>query len=224
MENKILEAKKLHKTFLEAKKSLTVLKDISTKFEQGKTYAITGASGSGKSTLLHLLGGLDSPTTGSVFFDNKNIASMKKSEKELFLSQSIGFVFQFHYLVNELTVLENIILKGLIAGISREKSISRAKELLKKFGLIKKANSYPFQLSGGEQQRVSIIRAIFNKPDFLLADEPTGNLDAQNASNIVDFFIDCQKEQKMGLIICSHDKDVYSRMEKVFELKDGLLG
>jgi len=218
-----ITAKKIHKTFIQADKQLKVLQNISVSFEQEKTYAITGASGSGKSTLLHILGGLDAPTSGSVLFNKDDIAKMRSYTKERLLNLSIGFVFQFHYLINELTVLENIILMGMISKKSTKECESHAKKLLRYFGLARKANSYPYQLSGGEQQRISIIRAIFNKPAFLLADEPTGNLDANNAKKIVDFFLQCQKEWKMGLILCSHDKSVYERMEHVFEIKNGRL-
>jgi len=209
-----VETKNLKKTFFQGEEPLTVLKDVTIKFEQGKTYAITGASGSGKSTFLHLIGGLDSPTSGSVNFNNQNIVKSRSS---------LGFVFQFHYLINELTVLENISLMGLIHNKRKQDCIEKAKKLLEQFGLSDKANNHPFQLSGGEQQRVSILRAIFNQPDFLLADEPTGNLDSNNAKQIVDFFLKCKKDWNMGLVICSHDKDVYGRMENIFELGDGEL-
>ncbi|MBU1007645.1 ABC transporter ATP-binding protein [Candidatus Dependentiae bacterium] len=201
-----IEAKNIHKTFESANKKLHVIQDISETFEQGKTYAITGASGSGKSTLLHILGKLDTPTSGKITG-----------------AQSIGFVFQFHYLINELTVLENIMLMGLIKDKSKASCKDRAQILLKHVGLTDKANSFPFELSGGEQQRISILRAIFNKPKFLLADEPTGNLDATNAANIVDLLLACREDWQMGIILCSHDKNVYERMDYVFELVNGKL-
>lgn len=202
--DKTLEAKSIHKTFELAEKPLHVLTNISITFESAKTYAITGASGSGKSTLLHLLGRLDTPTSGKIVG-----------------KPSVGFVFQFHYLINELTVLENIMLMGLIKGKSKKSCEEKARKLLKHVGLADKEKSYPFELSGGEQQRVSILRAVFNKPQFLLADEPTGNLDATNAAHIVDFLLACREEWQMGIILCSHDKAVYERMDEVFELVDG---
>ncbi len=204
-----ISAKNLKKEFgQEDKKTLKVLNNITIDFEKGKKYAIIGSSGSGKSTLLHILGKLDNPTSGSV---------------NLSANSTIGFVFQFHYLINEMTVLENIILNGLINGKNKKDCITKANNLLNRFGLSDKSQNYPFQLSGGEQQRVSILRAIFNKPDFLLADEPTGNLDEQNGKIVLDFLIDCQKEWNMGLILCSHDKTIYEKMEYIFELKDGQL-
>jgi ABC-type lipoprotein export system ATPase subunit len=215
METKILQANDLNKSFIQADKSLHVIKGITKDFEKGKTYAITGASGSGKSTLLHLLGGLDTPTSGTVLYDNQDVAALR--------AHKFGFVFQFHYLINELTVLENLMVMGMIAGKSKKAAIEKAQELLKHVGLEDKAGAFPFELSGGEQQRVSILRAICNKPEFLLADEPTGNLDADNAKLILDFLLRCKNEWGMGIIICSHDKNIYSAMEHVFELKDGIL-
>jgi len=208
MEPSKIVAKEIFKSFGEKDKKLDVLTGITKTFEQGKTYAITGASGSGKSTLLHILGELDHPTSGSVIRDKGG---------------PIGFVFQFHYLINELTVLENLILMGQIQDKSKASCKKKATELLNKVGLTNKAENYPYELSGGEQQRISILRAIFNEPQFLLADEPTGNLDAKNAEMIVNFMISCQKDWGMGLILCSHDQSAYSRMEHVFRLEDGVL-
>ncbi len=200
-----------------------VLKGISVDFCKGISYAIKGVSGSGKSTLMHILGGLDAPTSGLVTFDTKDIYKLKQSEKEKFLSHTMGFVFQFHYLIKELTVLENIMLVGLVKGERSKKCRVRAFELLQIMGLMGKENNYPGELSGGEQQRVSIARAIFNRPLFLLADEPTGNLDSDNAKNVVDLMLRAKEEWGMGVIICSHDPDVYNRMEVVYTLHDGLL-
>jgi lipoprotein-releasing system ATP-binding protein len=208
MNGSIIRTENVHKSYSQAGKQLNVIQGISTTFNQGSSYAIIGASGSGKSTLLHLLGGLDTPTSGKVYLD-----------KQL----HIGFVFQFHYLINELTVLENIMIVGMIKGISRTTSTKKAEALLEKVGLASKANSYPVELSGGEQQRVSILRAIFNEPHFLLADEPTGNLDAHMAQEIVKLLEHYRKEYNMGIILCSHDLHVYEKMEKIYELIDGKL-
>lgn len=218
-----IQAKKLSKDFVQGGKKLNVLQNIDVEFVQGKTYAITGASGSGKSTLLHLLGGLDIPSAGHVLFDSLNLQKIRGAKKEQFLNKSIGFVFQFHYLINELTVLENIMLMGLIQGKPRNEDAKHAKELLEYVSLTDKANCYPFTLSGGEQQRVSILRAIFNKPKFILADEPTGNLDANHAEHIVELLKRYQKDWNAGIILCSHDKAVYGAMENVFQLDDGKL-
>jgi len=223
MDSSTLKIENIHKIYLQGNKKIEVLTGVNASFEQKKSYSITGVSGSGKSTLMHVLGGLDDPDSGKVLFNKKNLYKIRSKDKEKFLNNSLGFVFQFHYLINELTVLENIMLMGLIKGESKSKCRERAEYLLKHVGLSEKASRYPFQLSGGEQQRISILRAIFNKPTFLLADEPTGNLDSTNADHIVNLFIDCQKEWGMGLIICSHDKSVYSRMSNVLEMKSGKL-
>lgn len=204
----ILETSRLHKRF----KAVSVLTDISVSFAQGSQYAITGASGSGKSTLLHILGGLDEPTSGTVTLNGAKPSS-----------ESIGFVFQFHYLIHELTVLENIILMGLIRNMSKHACKKRAYDLLKQFQMEDKAQRYPFQLSGGEQQRVSILRALFHRPAFLLADEPTGNLDAKNAGIVMDFLKTCQEAWHMGLIICTHDKHIYQSMTHTYTLENGTL-
>ena len=218
-----IQAKKLSKDFVQGGKKLNVLQNIDVEFIQGKTYAITGASGSGKSTLLHLLGGLDTPSAGHVLFDSLSLQKIRGIKKEQFLNKSIGFVFQFHYLINELTVLENIMLMGLIHGQPRKECEKHAKELLGHVVLTDKADCYPFTLSGGEQQRVSILRAIFNKPKFILADEPTGNLDANHAKQVVELLKRYQSEWNTGIILCSHDKAVYGAMENILQLENGKL-
>jgi lipoprotein-releasing system ATP-binding protein len=200
-----------------------VLKGVDAVFKQGSSYAITGVSGSGKSTLLHVTGGLDVPSSGCVTFNAKNFDQFRTSHKSSFLNLHIGFVFQFHYLIKELTVRENVMMPGLIKGESRRACRARAEQLLKLIGLSERAAFYPPQLSGGEQQRVAIARALFNRPSFLLADEPTGNLDAENAQMVVDLFFAGQKEWNMGIVICTHDSAVYRRMETVYRLYDGML-
>ena len=223
MSNSKLESKNLNKSFFQGNKELNVLDNINIEFEQGKTYAITGASGSGKSTFLHLLGGLDEPTSGDILLNKKSIFKFNNKQKDLFLNKNMGFIFQFHYLIKELTVLENIILMGLIKGEKKDLCEKKAIELLNFVGLKEKIENYPTQLSGGQQQRVSILRAIFNNPKFLLADEPTGNLDAENAQNVIELLLRLKKEFNMGIIFCSHDSEVYNKMETVFRLHEGKL-
>lgn len=200
-----------------------VLHDISISFEQGSTYAVTGASGSGKTTLLHILAGLETPTIGSVHLDETNIAALSEAEKNQMRNLRFGFIFQFHYLINELTIEENIMMPGLIKGTPLDECLSRALELLSYLGLEHKRTAYPSELSGGQQQRIAIARSIFNKPQFLFADEPTGNLDASNAQQITDLLLECQKTWGMGLILCSHDAAVYERMETRWHLEKGML-
>ena len=223
MKNSNLITKDLHKSFVQAGSTLHVLHGVNIRFDQGTTYAIVGVSGSGKSTFMHVVGGLDRPDHGAVLFDGQDIYNLSQSKKESLLNQSFGFIFQFHYLIKELNVLENVILRGLINGLSKTECIATAQELLEYVGLSDKMYSYPTELSGGQQQRVSIVRAIFNKPAFLIADEPTGDLDSANALLIVDLLEQCRKNWGMGLIICSHDSSVYNKMDKVFRLHNGLL-
>jgi lipoprotein-releasing system ATP-binding protein len=213
-----IELKNLTKNYESNKKNTPVLNGINYKFTQGKSYAITGASGSGKSTLLHLIAGIDNPTSGTVTFNEKNIFTFDKKEQENFRINSIGLMFQFHFLIPELSVLENIVLAGRIKKYSKKESTNFAKNLLSKVGLEKKADSLPQELSGGEQQRAALARAIIGRPSFLLADEPTGNLDRKNANNISTLILECQKEWGMGTIICTHDEQIWSQMDFVLKI------
>jgi lipoprotein-releasing system ATP-binding protein len=213
-----LELKNLTKNYESNEKVTPVLKEINYKFTQGSSYAITGASGSGKSTLLHLVAGIDKPTAGAVLFNEKNIFMFDKEEEELFRTNSIGLMFQFHFLIPELSIIENIVLAGRIKKYSKKESTDFAKRLLSKVDLESKANSLPQELSGGEQQRAALARAIVGRPSFLLADEPTGNLDRENANNVSSLILECQKEWGMGTIICTHDEQVWSRMDFVLRI------
>ncbi|PCI73759.1 lipoprotein-releasing system ATP-binding protein LolD [Candidatus Dependentiae bacterium] len=216
-----LIAKNIHKRFIEGTYVHNVLTDISYSFTEGKSYAVTGSSGSGKSTFLHLLAGLDEPSAGSIFYNEKNLKIMYNYERERFRMDSIGLVFQFHYLINELSALENVILPGLIKGRPREECLDEAYEFLKQVHLYEKRDYLPYQLSGGQQQRIAILRALFNKPQFLIADEPTGSLDAENAQQIIEIFMHFHKTYNMGLIICTHDQKVSSFMHEHIRIENG---
>lgn len=221
--NDVLNMVNVYKEYVQGQRALQVLTNVSLSFEQNKSYAITGVSGSGKSSLLHVLGGLDQPTAGHVTFNDKQLNRLSPKLKNEFLNRHIGFVFQFHYLLKELTVRENIMIMGMIKGDDKQHCHARVHQLLELVGLTEKADISPTQLSGGQQQRVAIARALFNKPSFLLADEPTGNLDGENAQRIVDVLFQAQHEWGMGIVICSHDPGVYKRMTTVYRLYNGNL-
>ena len=223
MTNLPLHTKNLYKSYRQADQELIVLKGITATFEPGKTYAITGVSGSGKSTFLHLLAGLDEPTQGFVYYGNQDLAQLTSAEKVTFLTRSIGLVFQQPYLIREMTILENVMIKGLLGFNNYIQTQMRAKKLLEQVGLADKIEQYPGQLSGGQQQRVAIARALMNQPEFLLADEPTGSLDVKTGESIMELLLQLREHWNMGLIVSSHEPYVYEKMETIFELKDGNL-
>ncbi|GMU18917.1 MAG: lipoprotein-releasing system ATP-binding protein LolD [Candidatus Babeliales bacterium] len=218
-----LTLENVYKKYFQAGVPLTVLNGVNALFEQGTSYAITGASGSGKSTLIHLIAGLDNPSSGTVYFDQTPLTSFLASQKTIFLNKMIGLVFQYPYLIKELSVIENVAIKGLIAGKPMSECTQQAQDLLVQVGLSEKVNAYPGQLSGGQKQRVALARALMNEPSFLIADEPTGNLDQATGMAIVDLILKLQQEKGMGIIVSSHDDYVSSRMNIRYELKDGLL-
>ncbi|HML19540.1 MAG TPA: ABC transporter ATP-binding protein [Candidatus Dependentiae bacterium] len=223
MEKSLLRVENLHKTFATGQQILNILQGITATFKQGSSYAIIGSSGSGKSTLMHLLAGLDKPTVGSVFFNDTDITQLNPTKKDVFLQQSVGLVFQLPYLIKELSVLENIMVRGLIMGLDTEECNARALELLDAVCIADKALSNPLSLSGGQQQRVALARALFSKPAFLIADEPTGSLDVYTAQGIVQLVLKCQKEWGMGVIVSTHDAFVAQSMETVYQLNNGTL-
>jgi len=218
----ILRSENLVKIYQQGSTVNEVLKGISYSFSSEQSYAITGVSGTGKSTLMHLLAGIDLPTSGYVFYDRQSLQEMTSEKKDLFLNKKLGLVFQDPHLIKELTVAENVMLKGLILQQSYKDAKKEALALLELVGLADKAEHHPLSLSGGQQQRISILRALFNKPQFLLADEPTGNLDRESAKVIIDLLL-TGKEWGMGLVVSSHDPYVAQRMEKKLVLKQGKL-
>lgn len=223
MTNATLALTNVYKSYAQAGQSVFVLQGVSAIFDYGKSYAITGVSGSGKSTLMYILAGLDMPTRGVVLYNGSSINAMDSSEKAHFLNSSIGVAFQYPYLIKELTVLENVMIKGMIAQMSRDLCFKNAQELLVFVGLADHMNYYPGQLSGGQQQRVALARALMNNPSFLIADEPTANLDGQTGALIIDLIMRLQQEKGMGVIISSHDAYVTKRMQMAFVLENGLL-
>ncbi len=198
----------------------TILRDINLSIYRGEFVSITGASGSGKSSLLYILGLLDSPTYGKVYFDGKLINFKNKRELAKKRNRKIGFVFQFHYLLPEFTAIENV----MIPMVRRGESISNAREksffLLEKVGLRGKEYRKPYQLSGGEQQRVAIARALSNNPSVILADEPTGNLDSKNTEVVMDIFLNLNKEGTT-IVMVTHEQFLAKKTHRIFEMKDG---
>lgn len=223
MENKIiLKANNISKSFQTLTKvSLQVLKSVSIDIEINKITVIVGASGAGKSTLLHILGGLDRPDSGKVIFNDTNIHKLPDDKLTRFRNHNIGFVFQFHHLLPEFTALENVMLPQMIKGISEKKAANRAKELLSETSLNDRAGHKPAELSGGEQQRVAVARALANNPDLILADEPTGNLDTQNSLILQEIFINLKSKSNKTFVIVTHNQELLSLADNLFEMKDG---
>lgn len=218
-----LATQHISKKFMQGNEEIIVLNNIDSMFIQEKSYAITGISGSGKSTFIHIIAGLDSPTTGTVLFNNLPLQTLSPALLAQFLNQSIGLVFQSPHLLRELSVIENIILPGLISGHNKNDCEKKAIKLLQKVELLPKKNSKIGELSGGQQQRVAIARALFNEPAFLIADEPTGNLDLATGKTIVDLLLACYQEWGMGIIVSSHDDYVAEKMHEIYRLDEGTL-
>ena len=204
------------KSFHTAEQTITLLKSASYVFHSGRSYAISGASGSGKSTLLHILAGIEAPTTGHVMLDQQPITSAA-------LQTHIGLVFQTPNLILALNVWENVALKGLILGANLATARARAHDLLAQVGLAQRATALVPQLSGGEQQRVALARALYAPPQFLLADEPTGNLDLITGQKIITLLLNLQQQQQLGLIICTHDPQLFRSCDEQLQLSAGQL-
>jgi lipoprotein-releasing system ATP-binding protein len=220
----ILKANNLVKTYQTTKKfKLEVLKSVSLEIEENRISVIIGASGAGKSTLLHLLGGLDRPDSGEVIYNNENIFKFSDDKLARFRNRNIGFVFQFHHLLPEFTALENAVIPLMINGISYEKASVRGKELLEALGLAGRFNHKPAELSGGEQQRVAVARALANDPSIIFADEPTGNLDSANSEALHEIFLHLRDKFKKTFVVVTHNAGLVQLADKVFEMKDGRL-
>lgn len=202
---------------------IQVLKGISMSFKPNQTVSIVGSSGSGKSTLLHLLGGLDHPTSGVVKYNDQSIFDLDSDTLSQWRCKNIGFVFQSHHLLPDFDAKENVMIPGLIEGLQKEEVQSKAETLLKQVGLLDRATHKPSQLSGGEQQRIAIARALLNSPDIILADEPTGNLDGKTGGRIGGLLREITREQGATLILVTHNLQLAKEADKQLTLKDGLL-
>ncbi len=218
---KIIQAVQLTKSFQQGTTQLKILRSINFEIAAGEAVCILGSSGAGKSTLLHILGTLDRPDQGQLFFSGQNLLEMKDENLSKFRSEHMGFVFQFHHLITEFSALENVLIPCRIAGDDLPSSRAKAMELLYFLGLGERMNHFPNELSGGELQRVAIARALIRKPQILFADEPTGNLDSVTSQRIQDLFFQLKERLKLTLIVVTHDLHFASRFSKVYKMKDG---
>jgi lipoprotein-releasing system ATP-binding protein len=213
----ILRAEGLHKAY----GNLEIIKGVDVEIQEKEMLAIVGPSGAGKSTLLHLLSTLDQPNAGKIFFHNKEITGLSANDLSQFRNKKIGFIFQFHHLLPEFTALENICIPAYIKGQSKNQAEKKAMELLQRMDLQHRANHKPSELSGGEQQRVAIARALINNPEIIFADEPTGNLDSENAQMVNELFISLQKEMGLTFVIVTHNLEMAAKANRIISMKDG---
>ena len=219
MSRPLLEVQNISKIFDANDSSLTVLDNFSLSLDKGESLGLIGASGSGKSTLLHIICGLEQPNSGKVIVKGESITELSSDERSVFRNKEIGFVYQFHHLLSELSTLENIALPAMLSGKSKDEALSKAQTLLSQVNLTGKEKNNPNQLSGGERQRVAIARSMSNDPSFLVMDEPTGNLDSQNVQSFMDLLMNMISEKDITLIIATHDQNVSSRLNKLLSLE-----
>ena len=213
----MLSAKDIHKRY----GPVEVLKGVDITINAGEIVSIVGPSGSGKSTLLHILGTLDKPDRGEVFLDNEAISGLQGNKLASFRNKHIGFVFQFHHLLPEFSALENVCIPGWLTSRNKNEVKKGAEELLRILGLTGRLENKPNQLSGGEQQRVAVARALINKPDIVFADEPTGNLDTANAKELHQLFFDLRQEFKQTFLIVTHNEELARLSDRTLTMKDG---
>jgi len=216
-----LELRQVTRSYQQAGRGLPVLRGISLAIQPGEIVALVGPSGAGKSTLLHVAGLLDRPDGGAVIFEGQDCSRMSDSERTTARRGYIGFVYQFHHLLPEFSALENIVLPQMIAGVSRRAARERGMELLGLVGLQPRADHRPARLSGGEQQRVAILRALANRPKLLLGDEPTGNLDHSTAGEVTAVLLDLVRRTRLAALIATHNLELAQRMDRVLTLQDG---
>ena len=216
----IIECRSLCFSYSEGENKTTVLDNLNFEVKPGEKVAIIGQSGCGKSTLLNLIAGLDKSSTGDVLINNSNIAKLNENDRTELRSKNLGFVYQFHHVLNDFSSLYNVSLPLLIKGIEKRKAVKLAEDILKKVGLEKRLKHKPSQLSGGERQRVAIARAMISEPACLLADEPTGNLDANNAKDVLDLIVELNDSKRTALLIVTHDLSIANMMDRKLELSN----
>ena len=219
MNSILYNCKNIHKSYRQPVKDLEVIKNLDLILDKGSTLSLVGPSGCGKTTLLNILAGLDFATSGEVSFLGKDMSLLDSDARANLRNKEIGFVYQFHHLLPELSSQENVALPMLMSGLDKQKSMKRALELMKKVHLSDKLFNRPGELSGGERQRVAIARSLSNNPSCLLMDEPTGNLDTSNAENITNLLLELVKEEGVGLIVATHDLSLAGRLDETLNLE-----
>ncbi len=219
----VIRADRLGKTYAEGKMRTPVFDGLELAVHPGETVAIVGASGAGKSTLLHLLGGLDTPTSGEVYVAGQKMSSLSDAARGQLRNRALGFVYQFHHLLPEFTALENVMMPVMLGGTDAAPARQRARELLEAVGLGHRIEHKPGELSGGERQRAAVARALVNQPACVLGDEPTGNLDEKTAATVFDLMLGLNRAQKTSLVLVTHDRRLARRLDRVLELHEGKL-
>lgn len=223
MSNAIYRFENVSKIFDDSSQQLVILDSVNLEIAEGQALAIVGASGSGKSTLLHIMGALDAPSSGTVFFDGRDLVTLPPDEKSRFRNTALGFVFQFHYLLPEFSTVENVAMQAIIGGMNRSEALDRAEAMLLRVGMGHRLNHKVTTLSGGERQRAAIARAVLCHPRVLLADEPTGNLDETTGAQVGALLAELNKEMGMTLVVVTHNRDLAVQMGSSLELRAGVL-
>jgi lipoprotein-releasing system ATP-binding protein len=223
MDAALLQVRDLNHSFLEGEEKVHALRGVSFNANQGEITSIIGPSGCGKSTLMYLLGLLDQPDSGEIIINNKSISKLSEIQKNSLRNEKIGFIFQFHFLIKELSARENVALPAIKKGDDSEDALKRADQILNQLGLGKKLDRFANKLSGGEQQRVAIARALINSPSLILADEPTGNLDTANSEIVFDLLQNLSREQNLAVLLVTHNNQLAKRCDRFISMNDGLI-
>jgi len=221
--SEVIRAERLGKTYAEGTLKTPVFDRLDFTVNAGETIAIVGASGAGKSTLLHLLGGLDTPSAGEVYVTGQKMSALSNAERGRLRNRALGFVYQFHHLLPELSALENVQLPLLLQGVSQTDALARAREVLHAVGLAQRLEHKPGELSGGERQRAAVARALVTRPACVLGDEPTGNLDETTAASVFELMLELNRAQRTALVLVTHDRRLARKLERVLELHQGRL-